>query len=207
MLTYPSIQRSQGQDFREFEAYLFDKLDGNNLRFEWTRRRGWHKYGTRERLFDQTDPLFGAAIPLFHRLLAEPLEKIARVQRWQKVIVFAEYWGKQSLGGLHVPGDELTLSIFDIAPDDREILDPRDFLKTCDLRYIDPAYVARFLGRQRWTRGFVASVLDGSFAGPTFEGVVGKSTDGYRAKAKTQAWIDAIYRRHGDAVGKQLVES
>lgn len=206
MLLYPSIHRSQGQDFREFDAYIFDKLDGNNLRFEWTRRRGWNKYGTRERLFDQSDPLFGPAIPLFHQRLAEPLEKVARHQRWQKVIVFAEYWGKQSLGGLHAPGDAMTLTVFDAAADDRGFLDPRDFVKAMDPRYVDPQYVAQLLAHRRWTRGFVASVLDGTFEGPTFEGVVGKAKDGYMAKAKTQAWISAIMQRHGEA-GRLIVES
>jgi hypothetical protein len=29
---YPSIPRSTGQSFREFEADIFDQLDGSNLR-------------------------------------------------------------------------------------------------------------------------------------------------------------------------------
>jgi hypothetical protein len=56
----PSIPR----EFSEFEAYVFDKLDGSNLRFEWKRKGGWYKYGTRHRLFDATDPGFGSAIEL-----------------------------------------------------------------------------------------------------------------------------------------------
>lgn len=68
MKTYPSIPRSTGQSFQEYDAYVFDKLDGSNLRFEWSRKKGWVKYGTRRRLFDTTDPVFGEAITLFHEV-------------------------------------------------------------------------------------------------------------------------------------------
>lgn len=34
------------------------KYDGSNLRFEWNPKRGFHKYGTRRHLFDQTDPVY-----------------------------------------------------------------------------------------------------------------------------------------------------
>ena len=45
MKTYPSIARSSGQSFREFDAHVFEKIDGSNLRFEWSEKRGWHKSG------------------------------------------------------------------------------------------------------------------------------------------------------------------
>jgi hypothetical protein len=207
VFVYPSVASARGQDFREFDAYVFDKLDGNNLRFEWSRKRSWFKHGTRERLFDETDRDFGGAVKLFQLTLAQSVEKIARDQRWQRLVLFAEYWGKQSLGGIHVPGDGMRLTVFDAVPDDRGLLDPRDFLKVFDHRALDPQAVAKFLGRVRWTRGFVASVREGKLDGVTFEGVVGKSTDGFMAKAKTSAWIDAVLRRHGEEVGRRIVES
>ena len=46
--------------------------------------------------------------------------------------------------------------------------------------------------------------------GVSFEGVVGKAGDGHRvvmAKAKTQAWVDAILARHGEEEGWRLVNS
>lgn len=33
----------------------FDKLDGSNLRFEWNKKQGWYKFGTRNRMFDRSD--------------------------------------------------------------------------------------------------------------------------------------------------------
>ena len=93
MKAYPSILKYP----QEFKAHLFDKLDGSNLRFEWTKKRGWYKYGTRNRMFDETDAQFGDAVPLFQNDLAEPLSRIFIKQKWDKIIVFCEYWGKQSL--------------------------------------------------------------------------------------------------------------
>lgn len=105
MKSYPSILNCTGSNFREFDSYMFDKIDGSNLRFEWARKTGWSKFGTRHRLFDETDKDFGAAIPLFLNSLSEPLEKIIKDNRWEKVIVFCEFWGKNSFAGKHNPQD------------------------------------------------------------------------------------------------------
>jgi hypothetical protein len=75
---YPSIQTGCVQRFR---AHIFDKLDGSNLRFEWTKKRGWFKHGTRTRLFDETDPVFGGAIAMFDNALAAPIATSARTAR------------------------------------------------------------------------------------------------------------------------------
>jgi hypothetical protein len=77
MKAYPSIPRSTGMTFQEIpNAYVFDKLDGSQIRVEWSRKRGWYKFGTRTRLFDQTDGQFGRAIPIFQRTLADQVAKI-----------------------------------------------------------------------------------------------------------------------------------
>lgn len=198
MKSYPSIPRSTGQDFREFRAHVFDKLDGNNLRFEWSRKAGWYKAGTKRRLFDETDPLVGAALPLFRATLADDIEKVIRAQRWERAVIFAEYWGAGSVAGMHDPTDEMKLTLFDVAPHKADLLAPRRFLKLFGHLEV-PAY----LGEIRWTRDFVQRVRDGAIEGITFEGVVGKGDRQVRAKAKTQAWIDrvrAVYGEEADAI-------
>jgi len=205
MKLYPSISRSTGQSFREFDAYVFDKIDGSNLRFEWTRKRGWHKYGTRERLFDQTDEVFGEAIPIFEKTLADPLDKVARKERWDVLTVFAEFWGPGSFAGLHVPGEPKNLTLFDANPYKKGILGPRQFL---DL--FGDLGIPKFLGRQRWTRGFVERVRLGQVEGITFEGVVGKGGEGHdlvMAKAKTQAWLDRVMEKFGIEQGTKIINS
>jgi hypothetical protein len=199
---YPSIPKK----FEEFNAYVFDKLDGSNLRFEWSRKKHWYKYGTRTRLFDQTDTVFGPAIPMFLSQLSEPLERVAVDNRWESCIVFAEYWSPNSLGGVHADEPHL-LSVFDVAPFKQGILGPKDFLDLLTDKVPTPA----FLGRLKWTRGFVERVYEGDVEGVTFEGVVGKAKDGKHdlvmAKAKTKGWIEAIMARHGETEGKKLVDS
>lgn len=216
MKSYAPILRSTGQDFREFDAYVFDKLDGSNLRFEWGRKRGWYKYGTRHRMFDHTDPDFGPAIPLFQEKLSEPLTKIARDERWESVVVFAEFWGPQSFAGLHVPGDPMNLTVFDVSPYKKGIMGPREFLKV-----IAPAVkTPTCFGNYRWTRGFVERIWNGeienwwtgrtdqtSFQG---EGVVGKGGEGHHLvmrKAKTKAWVDKVLARYGEEQGRKIIES
>lgn len=196
MKSYPSIPQSTGQSFREFQAYVFDKIDGSNLRFEWARKSGWGKFGTRNRLFDESDPVFGEAIPLFFDTLAEPLEKIAHMENWERVTVYAEFWGEKSFAGLHEPGDPKTLTLFDVAPHKKGLLGPEEFLKK-----FDHLPTPKCLGQVNWTRDFVRRVREGELEGVTFEGVVGKSGEGHKlimAKAKTQAWVDVVRSRCGD---------
>ena len=44
MKSYPSIPKFS---FGDIKLHTFDKLDGSNLRFEWTKKKGWYKFGTR----------------------------------------------------------------------------------------------------------------------------------------------------------------
>lgn len=203
MKPYPSISRSTGQDFQEFEAYVFDKLDGSNLRVEWSRKQGWFKFGTRNRLFDETDEVFAEAIPIFHSTLAEGLTKVVRDERWDRVTVFMEFWGKQSFAGQHVPGDQKFLTLFDVNPYKQGILGPKQFI---DL--FEHLPIPKLLGRLKWTRGFVERVRLGQVEGITEEGVVGKG--GFRhelvmAKAKTQVWIDKVLAHYGLEAGQKII--
>lgn len=206
MKSYPSIPRSAGKDFREFDAYIFDKLDGSNLRWEWSRKSGWYKHGTRTRLFDESDPVFGGAPELFRAGLAEQLEKVARDQRWDRMIAFTEFWGPESFAGSHGISDQKFLTLFDVNVHKKGLLGPKEFLRL----YRDSGLTPRFLGIQRWTRGFVEQVRNGETEGVTFEGVVGKAGEGHEifmAKAKTQAWIDMVLARYGQEQGSKIVSS
>lgn len=191
MKDYPQIPRSTGQTFQEFDAYVFDKLDGSNLRWEWSKKQGWHKFGTRTRLFDASDPMFGVAIAIFQETMSEGLTKMAKDNRWDRLIVFTEFLGVQSFAGWHDPIDTKTLHLIDLAPHRQGILGPKEYL---DL--IEPSGLphAAFLGRQRWTRGYIERVWNGEVP-CTLEGVVGKSGSRHgliMAKAKTKAWIEKV---------------
>lgn len=216
MKDYPSIPQSIGTEFREIpNAYVFDKPDGSQTRWEWSKKRGFHKFGTKRRLFDHTDWQFGRAIPIFMNTLAEPLEKIFLEQRWEQVIVFAELWGPNSFAGNHHnpdqtpldPDDKMRVDLFDVNPHKQGILGPADFVKL-----FGHLPSARFLGRFNWTRGFVERVWNNEVEGITFEGVVGKSGNGKEhnlvmAKAKTKAWIDKVKAKYSPEEAEKIIKS
>lgn len=205
MKQYPSITGSSGQSFFEFKAHVFDKLDGSNLRMEWNKKKGWYKYGTRHRLFDQTDPIFGPAILLFNNTLANSLEKIIQNQKWKSCVVFCEFWGANSFAGLHFPEDTKHLTLFDISPFNDPMLGPKIFLKL-----FGHLEIPKYLGYVNWTREFVKNVRNGLVEGITFEGVVGKNKDGKKAlmaKAKTQAWIDKVKLKYSQDDAEKIINS
>lgn len=205
MKDYPSIRSSVGQSFREFHGYIFDKLDGSNIRFEWSKKQGWYKFGSRTRLLDESDPHLGSAIPIFMETLSEPLAKIFTDARYERCMAFAEFWGAKSFAGLHESADPKFITLFDIAPYKKGILGPREFLKTYGHLEIAP-----FLGEMKWTRGFVDRVRAGEIEGITFEGVVGKTGEGHHllmAKAKTQAWINAVRAKYSEADANRILNS
>ena len=189
---------SNSRLFREFEAYVFDKLDGSNLRFEWHRKRGWCKYGTRHRLFDESDPVFGMAITQFHNEFATGLSDIFKSERYESAVAFCEFWGPNSFAGNHDSSDVKNLTLFDVSSHRTGLLGPREFLKL-----YGHMNIPKFLGKANWTRGFVERVYNGEVDGVTFEGVVGKAKESKHdlimAKAKSRIWIDKVRSVHGAA--------
>jgi hypothetical protein len=208
MKAYPSIPGSMGQDFRTIPgAYIFDKLDGSQVRAEWTKKAGWSKFGSKKRLLDTTDLLLGDAVAIFNATMAEPLTRLAVDNRWRYLIVFMELHGPGSFAGQHVKGEKKTLTLFDLCPDKKGVVGPHQFLRLT--RKLD-APVVTLLDQRNWTQGFVQEVRDGKLPDVTFEGVVGKAGDGHKlvmAKAKTQAWIDKVYATFGPGMGDKIVYS
>ena len=208
MKDYPSIPSARGQQFREIQnALVFDKKDGSSMRSQWNPKKDWYKHGRRTGLLDDSNAHLTVVPSLFEQLLAEPLTRIARMERWQSLVVFYEFWGRESVAGLHVDGDPKFLTVFDAAVEDR-MLGPAEFRKAFE----DNVPTAEYLGTMHWTRGLVEEVRRGEMPGVTLEGVVGKamerrSDEIIRAKAKTQAWIDRVLQVHGIERGTRLVDS
>src|SRR5690606_971383 len=92
MKSYPSIPGSWGQSFEALgNVHVFDKLDGSNLRFEVTRKKGLTKHGTRNCLFDASDKVFGGAIQVFEETLLDHVSQMVQDNKWDSVIVFGEF--------------------------------------------------------------------------------------------------------------------
>lgn len=204
MKSYPSIiyPPASGLGLR---LHTWAKLDGSNLRFEWSRKKGWYKAGTRRRLLDETDPIFGPAKPLFAEVLAEDCERICCDQRWERAVIYCEYWGSQSFAGRHVEGDTMALAVIDVAPYKRGLLPPTQFLKL--FGDLGP----RYLGYRRWGKDFLNQVAQGLIEDASFEGVVGKTTEGRKPlsmyKAKTDAWKARVRELYSPEEAKRIIAS
>lgn len=131
MKTYLEIPGPAGGHHKP--CYAFVKYDGSNMRFEWSRKRGWYKFGTRKTMIDEKTPIFGAAIPMFLQKYGDDLDKIFKTEKHfhgvQNVIVFAEWYGKLSFAGQHYPWDkDYDIVLFDVNPIKKGMLGPKQFL-------------------------------------------------------------------------------
>ncbi len=188
--TYPSISYATEC---KIPIIAFDKLDGSNIRAEWSKKHGWHKFGTRHRLVDSTDPIFGKAPKLVIDKYGEALGERLRAAKYEKAMCFFEMWGPNSFAGMHDVNDELTVTLFDIAPFKHGILQPQKFLKL-----VEGLDHAKVLYMGQCTEEFVKSVRDGTLTGMTFEGVVCKAENDKKTKMpvmfkqKNHAWIEKL---------------
>jgi len=194
--TYPSISYATES---HLPIVAFDKLDGSNIRAEWTSKKGWHKFGTRNRLVDHTDPLFGRAPKLVTEKYGEQLGKALKDAGYDKAMCFFEFWGPSSFAGMHNLEEQQTVTLFDIAPFNQGILEPERFLKVAG--HLDHAQI---LYQGPCTEDFIQQVRDGTLPGMTFEGVVCKAKNDKKTKMpvmfkqKSRAWLDKLGTYCGD---------
>lgn len=132
MKAYPSIPSSRDRTTPLGQpCYGFYKYDGSNLRWEWSKKRGFYKFGTRHRLFGPDEAPYNKAIPIFMETVGPQVEKIVR-DEYKGVtdfIVYTEFWGNQSFAGSHVDGDRMNLTLIDVNIHRKGFIPPKDFWK------------------------------------------------------------------------------
>jgi hypothetical protein len=182
----------------------FDKLDGSNIRAEWTVKKGFHKFGTRNRLVDASDPLFGRAPELVQDKYGQSLSRTLLHAGYERAMCFFEFWGPKSFAGMHDVSDDLTVTLFDIAPFKQGILEPEAYLKLVNNTDHGPLDHARVLYTGQCTPEFIEQVRSGTLPGMTFEGVVCKAKNDKKTKApimfkqKSSAWLDRLHAYCGE---------
>jgi hypothetical protein len=189
---YPSIATT----ISKTPIIAFDKLDGSNIRTEWSRKTGFTKFGTRKRLLDSKENVLGEAVELFHRSYAEDLERIFRKQRLEKAAAFLEFAGPNSFAGQHEE-EAHELVLFDVHVYKKGLLPPKEFLKLFG-KLRTPEILYEGIANAQLVEAVRESQLDGM----TFEGVVCKGAlDSRRRptmfKLKSQAWLEAVKARYG----------
>jgi hypothetical protein len=201
MKTYPSIDR----DIRFGETvYAFDKIDGSNIRAEWTKKNKFHKFGTRKQLISKAcirkgeiigqgdRSNWGEAVRLVQEKYEKDLHDIFVKKRFLKATCFFEFGGESSFAGRHFD-EEHTVTLFDVSVHKKGYILPREYLKL-----FGDLDIARLLYYGFITESFVDSVRNGELEGMTFEGVVCKMAQ-YKTpgvtdmfKVKSFAWLDRL---------------
>lgn len=193
MLHYPSIDKI----VRNTPIYAYDKLDGSNMRAEWSRKSGFTKFGSRNQLINDATPILGESVELFQTKYGDDLSKLFRKERFDKVTVFFEFYGENSFAGQH-ENEKHEVTLFDINITRKGFLPPKEFNAMC--RNIE---TAQLLYHGNPNEDFISSVKEGTLDGMTFEGVICKS--GYDKKnrlasfkIKNLAWLEKLKQSCGD---------
>ena len=191
MQQYQSIDGSSKAPLGK-PCIAFYKYDGSNLRWEWSPKQGWNKFGTRRQLFDATDPLYGKAIPIFMNTMADEIvRRVKDVERGiQRITVFTEFFGPGSFAGQHVDSDTMELRLFDAFLYKRGLMGPGAFVKT----FGDLPYAAEVVYRGNLNQQFISDVRTGKY--PVVEGVVAKGDD-FMVKIKTNAYFAKLNEVYG----------
>ena len=200
MKTYPSI--SGPHSAQNDLAYAFVKYDGSNIRAEWSKKRGWYKFGTRKTMLDVSHPIYGFAVTQFLEKYGDALPKVFTTKKpfqgVDSVVVFAEWFGAQSFSGAHKPWDTKDIVLFDVNTMKKGMLGPKEFidlfghLKVAEVVWngiIDEEFVQAV----RKEEIDITSKFDVRPEIP--EGVVCKGGTGHRlwmVKIKTERYKDAL---------------
>lgn len=199
MKQYPTIPGFFKCPNKEINIYAFDKIDGSNIRVEWNKKKGFHKFGTRKRLLDERNELLGGAINLFEVQYKYNLDNLFKSMKLTKAIAFFEVWGLDSFAGRHDNGLKY-ITLLDISIDKKGILEPKEFIKLP--KHI---YTPKLLYIGKINQDFIDSVKNGTLDGMTYEGVVCKGSYvspglPYMCKIKNKAWINKLKDYCGDNI-------
>ena len=178
--------------------FAFDKIDGSNIRAEWTPKSGFTKFGTRRRLLDPNEEPLGEAVALILETQADALSKIFRKQGYQRTTAFFEFAGAHSFAGQH-EDDEHTVKLIDVHLMKQGFLPPKEYVKLFE----DKVPMAELVYEGKANQDFVESVRNSTLEGMTFEGVVCKGgVDKHgnvaRFKVKSKAWLDQLKHKYAD---------
>lgn len=185
----------------------FDKLDGSNIRVKYTHKKGFHLFGSRHQLFDETHPFLSGAISHFNEHYAQKLEKVLSTKDFsntREVIAFGEYYGDKSFAGIHLPDDDTKkFVLFDLLlvyKDRADFIKPQTFVKL----FADKVEIPRIVYEGNLNESFIQEVRDNKFS--LKEGVICKGTETkgsfrgkvWMCKIKTQEYLNQLKVRFKD---------
>ena len=199
MKSYPSI----GTKIIRTKVWVFDKLDGSNIRVEWSDKKGFYKFGSRNKLIDENHPVFGEAVDLIKEK-EEKLTSIFTKHQWDRVVAFFEYYGLNSFIGSHKDEDH-TVTLIDVNVYKHGMLEPAHFIEL-----FGDVGIPKILYIGMVDEKLISDVKQGILNGMTFEGVVCKFKQKNQVKmfkVKNRDWIDRLkkYCNGNDVLFRKLV--
>jgi len=165
MKHYPSIPKRLIEDR---VVYVFDKLDGSNIRAEWTRKQGFVRFGSRKRLLGPDQEFIHEAKALIKETCSQLVEDAFQGEA-ESAILFFEFYGANSFAGQHVKEDH-NIALLDVNVHRRGLLRPDEFMSK-----FEGFPKAKLLHKGVLTPEIVEAVQHGRFPGVTNEGVVAKA--------------------------------
>lgn len=192
MIEYPSFD---GQH-RNGPFYVFNKLDGSQVRAEWSRKAGICKFGRRNGLLDDQVPFAEEARVRIIEKYAESLTDIFRKERLTRATVFFEFYGPSSEFGWHSDSEDHTVTLLDCHVPDVGFLAPSDFVD-----WFEDIDHAELLYRGNVNQDLIDQVRSGQLPGMSPEGVVCKARhpkkrgENLMFKVKNQEWYDRLKAR------------
>lgn len=198
MKEYPSILKEQNKDL---SYYVFDKLDGSNIRAEWSKKQGFCKFGSRHVLLDENDTNNKLSIaPALIKEKYQDVSVILKKMNVERATLFFEFYGEQSFAGNHVEfNDNKKVVLFDVDLYKKGLMMPDDYLKS--FGHLD---IAPLLYHGKVHSDLFDAVKLSQLEGMTFEGVVckarpaNKKPQPFMFKIKSQAWLDKLHHFCGD---------
>jgi hypothetical protein len=204
MKTYPKIDYFTEGFFGD-TVWVFDKLDGSNLRMEWNRKRGWYKFGTRTQMINVSDSNFGQSIPIFMEKYSDNLEKVFRKEysNVESIVVFCEFLGENSFAGQHIHNDKKDVVLFDVNLYKKGFIHPKDFIDN-----FGHLHIPKLIYKGEYNNDLIKDVRNNIWN--LKEGVICKGsrkTKGdqiiWMTKIKTIEWLNKVKDLYGE---KALLE-
>ncbi len=198
MLSYPSIPGTKRSRYIGHECLAFYKYDGSNLRFEWSPKRNWYKYGSRTQLIDESSDQFKDAIPLFKETMGDDIVStiIKEYGKTERIVAFTEYFGPSSFAGKHDAGEQKDLVLIDVSVYKKGFMDPALFAEVFSAEKL---WAAKHLYSGPMSEAFIENVRH-STPDSLYnlnEGVVCKG-ETWNAKIKTYTYLNRLKNRFGD---------
>ena len=194
MKAYPSITTKI--DFKK-PYYLFDKLDGSNIRAEWNQKKGFYKFGSRTQLLTPEQTTLYPSIEYiknFTSTTGRDIDTVLRKLKSESIVCFFEWIGPKSFAGSHTDNmSDMKVVLIDVSIYKKGLLRPERFVEE-----FSDFEIPNILHKGKISEELFQSVRNRTLDGMTFEGVVGKeagcTNDGRHdmCKIKSNDWLNKL---------------